>query len=128
MSQPTISVETIENYNAIRMVWARHVNGPDVHSAFAQVQAILNASDQQMYVVVDILNQPQFPLGDTLQAAMYGPYRNPNLKEWLIVGTNQFAKMIERVLAATTGRHNVRWFDTEAEALDYLIQTTGMIS
>ena len=120
MAQSTISVDSINNPHALRMVWHQDVQKSDVTWAFQQIETRLRNTDQPLYVIVDITAKPNFPLAATINAAMFGPYRNPQLKEWLIVGTNTMAKSIERVLAGSMGRKNVRWFETEDAALAYL--------
>jgi hypothetical protein len=115
----TISVEPLEGYPALKMIWQHDVVEADVAPAFAKISAALDASKRPMYVVVDLLSNPRFPIMTTVQEAL-APYRDPMLKEWLIVGSNWMAKAIESTLARITRHKNVRWFKTEAEALAYL--------
>ena len=124
MAQSTVFVDAINNLPALRMVWRKDVLKSDVTSAFQQIETKLQNTDQPLFVIVDITAKPNFPLAATINAAMFGPYRNPQLKEWLIVGTNTMAKSIERVLAGSIGRKNVRWFETEDAALAYLENAT----
>ncbi len=116
----TVTIEQLANGNAIRMTWQRQVNAQDVERAFTAITDILKEASSPMYVVVDLLSNPNFPIGATLNAALFGPYRNPKLKEWLIIGSNSMAQFIERTLASVTGHRNVRWFKTQEEVSAYL--------
>lgn len=116
---PTVSVEPIEGYPALKMIWQHDVVEADVAPAFARISAALDATNRPLYIVVDLLSNPRFPIMTTVQEAL-SPYRDPMLKEWLIVGSNWMAKAIEGTLARITRHKNVRWFKTETEALAYL--------
>lgn len=119
MMMTTVSVEALEGYPALKMIWQHDVVETDVAPAFAKISAALDATKHPLYVVVDLLSNPRFPIMTTVQEAL-APYRDPMLKEWLIIGSNWMAKAIESTLARITRHKNVRWFKTEAEALAYL--------
>ena len=121
--QATITIKRIEGYNALEMTWACRVDPRDIRDAFQAVHNVLNDTQAPVYVVVDLCNNPQIPLLDTLYAAIE-PYRHPLLEEWLVVGTSQVAYLVERSLSRITGRHNVRWFNTCEEALQYIKDAT----
>jgi len=121
MSDTTVVVKHLDS-RTILMAWAKVVTHLDVKEAFKEVDAILNKAEQEMFVVVDISTNPNFPITATVTGALFGPYRNPKLREWLIVGSNAMAHSIERTLANITGRSNVRWFTTQAEAYVYVEQ------
>ncbi|MBI1276689.1 MAG: hypothetical protein GC179_01040 [Anaerolineaceae bacterium] len=123
----TVITEQIDS-NIIKMTWANKVNDNDVRKSFKEINQILNDSARPMFVMVNIMSDPQFPIGATLTSALFGPYRHPRLQEWLIVGTNRTAQFIERTLAAATGNSNVRWFTDEAEAIDYAMQVASRAS
>ncbi len=114
---PTVSVVKIAGKkNVLLMTWQQKVNPGDVRRAFETIQAALDAASADMCVVVDLRQNPIFPLTDTMISAMK-PYQHHRLAEWLIIGGNRGAKAIESFLSRITGRQNVLWFDTEAEAL-----------
>jgi len=119
----TVNVAHLNEY-AVKMVWASRVNDTDVKQSFKAVDAILTSAGHPMFVVVDITADPNFPISATLTGALFGPYRNPNLREWLIIGSNTAAKFIERTLSAATGRTIVRWFATDAEAAAFITQAS----
>jgi hypothetical protein len=116
----TVEIEDFEGFPAIRMTWQHVVKYYDLRDAFRGIEAKLNVSTRPLYVVVDITRSPNFPLNATVAEAAAGPYRNPNLVEWLIIGSNRGAHIVEQVLSSITGRRNVRWFKTEAEVITYL--------
>ena len=119
--QITVTVEPIEGHNALRMTWQHQVDEHDVKTAFQQITQALESADAPLYIVVDLLNDPRFPLRATVGEAVKA-YRHPSLAAWLIVGSNRLAKTVEATLAALTRRKNVYWFDTEPEALAYMSQ------
>ena len=98
----------------------------DVTDAFKDINHLLNISSEPLFVIVDIRSNPNFPLSATLNGALFGPYRNPVLREWLIIGSNPLAHMIERILSEVTGRKNVRWFTTDADANAYVLQMAAV--
>ena len=102
------------------MIWQHDIIEADVAPAFQKISTALDATKRPLYVIVDLLSNPRFPIMTTVQEAL-PPYRDPMLKEWLIVGSNWMAKAIESTLARITRHNNVRWFKTEAEALAYLM-------
>ena len=119
MTIATVRVEPIENYPALKMIWEHTVLEADVAPAFQKIMSALDATKRPIYVVVDLLSNPRFPMMVTVQEAL-PCYRDPMLKEWLIVGSNWMARAIEGTLARITRHKNVRWFSTEAEAMAYL--------
>ena len=115
----TVYVESIEGYNALRMVWQHQVDRRDVQTAFQSIASRLAGAPVPTCVIVNIQDDPNFPLRETIFGAL-GPYRNRNLSEWLIVGENRFAHLIERTLSSITGRTNVFWFERESQALAHM--------
>ncbi len=116
---PTVDVQPLPNYPALKMTWQQQVAPADVVAAFQAITTALNASDQPMFVIVDLLSNPQFPLVTTIHEALT-PYRHPHLQEWLVVGSNWMAQAVEGALSKITKQKNVRWFSSEADAVDYL--------
>ena len=119
MSIATVSVDPIESYPALKMTWQHTILDPDVAPAFRKIMAALDATKRPIYVVVDILSNPRFPMMVTVQEAL-PCYRDPMLKEWLIIGSNPMARAIEGTLAPITRHKIVRWFANYAEAIAYL--------
>lgn len=119
MRQPTstIVIEATNSPTLIRMTWSHEVNGHDVKPAFEAITQYLDAANQPIYILVDILSDPIFPLRETISSALWTAYKHPMLAEWLIVGANPLAHAIERTLSKVTGRHNVVWFHHEVEAI-----------
>ena len=117
----TVEIEPIANTNALRMTWQHQVTESDVRAAFKAIVETLESSDQPMYVVVDLLQNPLFPLRATIFEGIRA-YRHPKLAAWLIVGSNQMAHMVEATFSAITHRKNVYWFATEQEAFAHMEQ------
>lgn len=118
--QPTVDVQPIDGYPALKMTWQHKVRDEDVVVAFRKIGATLDSSDYPVYIVVDLLNDPQFPILTTVHEVI-GPYRHPKLEAWLVIGSNWMAKTIESALAKITRRKSVHWFRSENEAIAYLM-------
>jgi hypothetical protein len=116
----TVSAEPVEGYHALVMLWEHDIRSEEVQPAFDTITAHLNAANTPMYVLVDLLKDPQFPLLETISGALWGPFRNPMLKEWLVIGSNNLARVIARMLMNATHRNNIRWFKTYDEAKAYM--------
>lgn len=122
----TVNVTKIQGHkNALLMRWEHDVNKEDVSPAFEEITAFLNISPEKCYVVVDLLQNPRFPMVETMRRALSGPYDHPKMEAWLVVGSNQLARQIENFLSTVTGKKNVYWFDTIEDAMTHLKQQTG---
>lgn len=115
-----------QNPNVIQMTWSHKVNDKDVRNSFKEVNNLLSAASHPVFITVDISADPNFPIAATLTGALFGPYRNPNLREWLIIGSNTAAQFIERTLSGATGRVIVRWFETQSEVDAYVEQAAAV--
>lgn len=116
----TVIVQPLRGYaNALLMTWQHDVRREDVAPAFAVIMARLSAAQAPLHVVVDITHRPSFPLQETVAEALK-PFRHDMMGQWLVVGHNRLADMIEFSLRLATGRQAVQWFETRAEALAYL--------
>lgn len=120
IDKPTVYVELLDNPVAIQMVWSRYVDKQDVANAFRDINTLLNESSKPLHIIVDLQNNPQMPVAVTLNSALFGPYRNPQLKSWLIIGSSSMGRVVENVLSSVTGRNNVQWFNNPDEVFAYL--------
>lgn len=116
----TITVEKHAVYPVIMMTWARKIDKADVINSFQEINTILDESNVQLWVVVDLVANPIFPMLETISNAMRGPYQHPKLEKWLVINGNPMAKTIERVLSHTTGIRKVEWFDTGEDVWAYV--------
>ena len=120
--QGGITMETIANLPAIKLVWRANVTGNEVHSIFSRLQTQLSEAEVPHYVILDLSANPQFPLKETTAAALFGPYRHPKAIEWLLIGDSEYWQFIEHTLAIATNERKIRWFETVEEAADYIQQ------
>jgi len=117
----TVAVQPLDGYqNTLLMTWQKIIHPPDVRTAFEAICGKLKSGSGPVYVVVDLLCDPKFPLSETMMSAV-NCYANPLLGAWLIVGGNRSARAIESFLARVTRRQNVFWFETLEEALSYRV-------
>lgn len=116
----SVKVTSLNGYDALKMTWQRQVAAEDIAAAFGEVTDRLNSSNKPLYVVLDLQEEPELPLKETILGALSGTYRHPRLAEWLVVGANNPAEVVGRALATMTNRDNVIWFDTEEQAIHYL--------
>ena len=120
MAKATVSVTPIAVQNALLMSWEHRVDRDDVRAAFQEMTDYLNEASRPLYVIVDLRNNPMFPLAETITAAFWGPFRHPLLAEWLVVGSSPAARTIGRTLTGISRRDNIRWFQTMEQAEEYL--------
>jgi hypothetical protein len=119
----TVSVTPIENFEyAVRMHWERSPLEADVRQAFADIMIKLDSANQDVYIVVDILSKPRFPLALTINLSSQA-HRHPNMGDWLVIGENIMAKLIGRSISALSDS-KVLWFKTEEEAMRHLARVT----
>lgn len=117
----TVSVAISESHpNVMLMQWEKEIETGDVAAAFEQINMVLNSSSSPMYVLVDILSKPQFPMSETISSALRGSFGHENLKAWLIAGENRLAHVIEKVLSNITRRKNVEWFTSMDDVIEFL--------
>ena len=119
-AMPSVDVVTLPGYPALKMIWQKQINKTDMKPAFHQITEALRRSRSPMYVVVDLRQDPQLPIAETMMEALRGPFRHPQLAEWLVFGANRSARTIGAILIRASKRNNIRWFDTEDEVLAYL--------
>lgn len=116
----TCTITPIDGLPACILWYATRLKSEDISQAFRTLNALIDRSPRPVYVFVDLRQQPQFPLTDILRAALEGPFRNPKLAEWLVIGSTPMAQIIGRTLSAVTLRKNIRYFETEDAAKSYL--------
>jgi hypothetical protein len=122
----TVTVTKIQGQeSALLMTWEHDVNKDDVAPAFEQITEFLNVAPDTCYVIVDLLENPRFPIVETMRRALSGPYNHPKMGAWLVVGSNQLARQIENFLSTVTGKEKVNWFDTIEDAMTHLNEQTG---
>ena len=115
----TVRITPIDDHNALLMEWDVRPNPADVRAAFEDIRTAMNQYDHPIYVVVDLPDNVQFPVSDTVLGAL-PVYRDEQLEAWLVINPGGLAKSIARTLNYITRRKNVYWFDTYAEAMRYL--------
>ena len=121
MEESTVSVEPLEEYNALRMIWGERPNNRDVRAAFADIIHYLDGAEGRVDIIVDIRTDPLFPLGATLTGAI-APHSHRMMGTWLVVGGNTVAKFIGATLTSI-GRNHIEWFDSEEAAIEYILMT-----
>lgn len=123
----TVEVNPIVGFRALKMTWQHRVNDKDIEAAFGMIMDALKRADAPLVVVVDLRQNPKFPLRSTISEAS-APYRHPMMGEWLIIGSNWAAHAIERTLSNVTRRRNVQWFANDDEVIEYLQQRIAQAS
>lgn len=119
----TVSVTPIEGFQfALRMHWEKAPIVPDINQAFDSIFRKLDTSEQKVFILVDITNNPRFPIAVTLSRASQA-HRHPNMGDWLVIGTNTMAKFIGTTISSMSSS-KVIWFDNEQAALQHLASVT----
>lgn len=90
----------------------------DTIAVFEVIVDVLDNSNAPVYIIVELLSNPHFPLKQTLSGAMQA-HSHPQMGKWLVVGSNRIAKLIGNVLTAFNNT-GIEWFKTDDEAMQYL--------
>ncbi len=117
----TVTVTPVEGHPALLMQWTSAPEKRDVRDAFKTMTEMLDASAVSLRVIVDVSSNPRFPLSETISGAFWGPFRNPKLAEWLVIGASMTSHTIGRTLTSLSRRDNICWFETMDEAMRYLV-------
>ena len=81
---------------------------------------ILREADEPQYIVIDVRNNPNIPLVETVNAVLAGPWKHPKFAEWLVIGDNWNVRLVERMLCRIDSEQQVQWFTDDGEVLAYL--------
>jgi len=117
--EQTVRVEPIEGYHALRMTWKGQVLEQDMRDAFTVIYHVLEASDVPMFIHVDMGDGVMLAMTRTVMSALK-VYRHPKLEAWLVTGASNSARNVGGVLAAMTGRRNIRWVSSEEAVYNFL--------
>lgn len=107
----------------LRMTWRKHPSRTDTIEAFKVIHLHLRQATSPVHIIVDIRNNPVFPLAVTLNSAMQ-QQSHRQMGHWLVIGINPMARLIARTLS-TIVANNIEWYESEAEVyqrLSILIQ------
>lgn len=122
---PTVQVEMLPAYNAIKMTWFSPANKDEASAALrAGINALDNAH-QPMILIVELAGDTQIPPGLKVSETLLTFCKHPMLAELLMYGTNTPVRAISRRLTLLTGGGNVHSFETEAAVWHYMQQTAS---
>lgn len=111
----TVWLAPVSGYdNAYRMIWTAAPTTADVQTVFSAIYAAQNAATAPIYIIVDLTENPTFPLGITMSAALKA-HNHKQMGSWLVVGSNRVARLIGGFL--TSFKQSIEWFDTDEAAL-----------
>lgn len=120
MMSKTVSATPIEGYPAWLLAWETRVDRADVSPAFRQLTQALDESPDSLWIVVDLRQNPNLPLHETISSTLWGPSRHDQLRGWLVLGSSSTAQLIGRTLTKITGRFNIQWFETMDQAIEHM--------
>ncbi len=111
----TVWLAPIAGYDrAYRMIWTATPTAADVQTVFNAIYAAQNAATSPIHIIVDLTENPTFPLGITMSAALKA-HNHKHMGSWLVVGSNRVARLIGGFL--TSFKKSIEWFDTDEAAL-----------
>lgn len=116
----TVSLRQLEGRHVVETVWSQNINPDDVRNAMRTINALLDKTTLPLHVIIDIRQNPDFPLWATIKETMFGPFRHPNMGYWLVLGSNKTAKFIAYVLTEVSNRASIVWFEDEASLWEYV--------
>lgn len=116
----TVSVEPLESCPALLMVWQTHADSQDVRLAFQKLLSLLENSPKPLYLFVDLRQNVNMPLSETISNALLGAYTHPNLLACLVFGGHSRAKIVASIIQRISHEHKILWFSSETEAYAFL--------
>jgi hypothetical protein len=120
MSTITVSVQPVKDYPALIMTWQKFAHPKDIRQAYRTISEALDVATSPIYVIVDLRDNMQMPLKETVTGAVFGPYNHRNLAAWFVIGTHQIARAVAGSLSQITRQHRVEWFDTEEQVYELM--------
>lgn len=120
MHETTITVKQEATLPVIRMHWHRMINIGDVQVAFRLVRDMLDRADGVTHVVIDMMDNPRFPLLTTLNCLISGPFHHAQMGEWLILGSSSQARLFAKTLGDMKANATIRYFATEAQVTAHM--------
>lgn len=123
MEYGSVTVEQIADAPVVWTNWLDTVRSQDIEQAYHAVMDVVNRSNERVYVVVDLSHEPRIPMRDLLNGALAGPYTDPKVAKWLVIGQDDRSRSMANTLFFVTGQHKVQWFENESAAFDYLQQS-----
>ena len=115
-----MTVHKIENSPVILMDWAKTNNTQDIQSAYHDVMEVVNHSNDDVYLMLDMSANSDVSIRDLLNGALNGPYTDPRVAKWLVIGKGETSRSLANTLFFITGEHKVVWFEDQDGAYDYL--------
>jgi hypothetical protein len=115
-----ITTDYLATEGAIKLICPDYIGANDLQIALNRLADFLNNSTAPLYVIVDLSNDPTFSTQAVIDAALDSLYRHSQVREWLLIGQSELGRMVVNVVKTATGVDRVRWFDSEADALEYI--------
>ncbi len=115
----TVWLEPVSGYDTVyKMVWTASPSREDTSAVFEVIVDVLDSAPAPVYIIVELLSNPHFPLKQTLSGAMQA-HSHHKMGKWLVIGSNRIAKLIGNVLT-TFNNTDIEWFKTEQQVIQYL--------
>jgi hypothetical protein len=121
----TVLLEVLSEHRVILLTGRYHAEVEDVDAAFAGLLNLLEEADSPFSVAINVLTSPRLPFLLSTQDVLKAPARHPNTGEWLVVGTEQMGRVVQRLLNRASDRANVHLFCSEQALWQYLEQVSG---
>lgn len=122
MFKRTVTVELLDNYPVINMKMEANVKSIDMQYAYMEIERNLNNFMDTVFIVVDLTQNERLPVQATIAGALFGPYLNPKIEQWLVVGEHRVGQQIAKQLSFWTGKEHVEWFACYEDCLTYVQQ------
>jgi hypothetical protein len=116
----SITTDNLATEGAIKLICPDTIGANDLQIALNKLVDFLTNSATPLYVIIDLSNDPTFSTQAVIDAGLDGLYRHSQVREWLIIGPSELARMVVNVLKTATTVDRVRWFNSEADVLQYI--------
>ena len=117
---PTVQVERVPAYNALKLIWRVPVHRADAALAAEALLQDLEEIEGVFFLLVELAGDALIPTGVKISDVLREVCRHPRLAGILIYGQDSSARIISRRLTLLTAQVFIRAFSSEAEALSFL--------
>lgn len=102
------------------MHWQAYPEVSDIRTASQALFSQLNKSSKPLYLMVDLRQNINMPLSETINALLLGVYTHPNFMACLVIGGHGKARIVANIVIRISRQDKIVWFNDEAEAYQYL--------
>jgi hypothetical protein len=117
---PTVQVERVPEFNALKLIWRVPVHRADAALAAEALLQDLEEIEGEFFLLVELAGDALIPTSVKISDVLREVCRHPQLAGILIYGQDSSARIISRRLTLLTTQVFIRAFSSEYDALSFL--------